>query len=135
MVCQAVETDVLANIADQYHQAENSIGVKWQATEITLEPMSKHMHVESQKEAKMGAWMERKMTKASDQLEIITLKGSVIQKAWARWEEGLRLAHRQQEIGEAAARMETMYHQPILVLKLTEGEHAWFEMWRRQYLG
>jgi len=46
-----------------------------------------------------------------------------------RWEEGLRLAHRQQEIGEATVRMETTNDQPILVLRLTEGEHEWFDAW------
>ena len=40
------------------------------------------------------------MTEASGQLEVMPLKESIIWKAWARWEEGLRLAHRQWEIGE-----------------------------------
>jgi len=31
--------------------------------------------------------------------------------------------------------METTSAQPILALKLTEGEHRWFEAWRRHYLG
>jgi len=132
---QPDETEVPANVADYYHVAKDPFGVKQQANDIVSEPMSKCMWVKSQKEAEMMAWMEQKMTKASDELKIVSLKESIIWKAWVRWEEGLRLAHRQQEIGEAAARMETMYHQPILVLKLTEGEHAWFEMWRRQYLG
>jgi len=46
---------------------------------------------------RVGTWMECKMTEASGQLEVMPL---IIWKAWARWEEGLRLAHRQWEIGE-----------------------------------
>ena len=75
------------------------------------------------------------MIEASYWLEIISLNESIIWKAWVGWEEGLRLAHRQWEIGEATVRMETTDFQPILVLKLTEGECAQFETWRRWYLG
>jgi len=64
-----------------------------------------------------------KMTKALDWLEVNSLKESIIWKAWARWEEGVRLAHRKREIGEAAMRMETLSNQPILTHKLSEGEH------------
>jgi len=41
------------------------------------------------------------------------------------------LAHRQQEIGEATTRMETMSDQPILTLKLSKGEDEWLETWKR----
>ena len=75
--------------------------------------------VESLEKTETMAWMECKMAEAMDQLETISLKESVIWKAWVRCKEGLRLAHWQWEIGEAAARMETMGHQPILALKLT----------------
>jgi len=71
------------------------------------------------------------MTEALDQLKVVSLKESIIRKAWARWEEGLRLAHRQWEIGEAAMRMETASNQPILTLRLTKGEHEWLETWKR----
>ena len=84
-----------------------------------------------QEEAETVAWIKHKMTKALDQLELISLQESIIQKAWARWEEGLRIAHRQWEIGEAAMRMKTTSEQPILALKLSEGESKWYRMWRR----
>jgi len=45
------------------------------------------------------------MTKATHWFKNISLKESIVWKAWPGWEEGLRLAHRQQEIGEAATRM------------------------------
>jgi len=93
------------------------------------------MQVESQEAAEMGAWMEHKITKASDWLKIVTLKELIIRKSLARWEEGLRLAHKQWEIGEAAVRMETMSDHPILMLKLSDGEHKWLEAWRKRYLG
>jgi len=41
-----------------------------------------------------------------DQLEIMSLKELIIWKAWAGWEEGLRLSHKQWEIWEAEARMQ-----------------------------
>jgi len=85
-----------------------------------------------QEETKTAAWIEHKMTEASDQLETSSLKESIIHKAWVRWEEGLRLAHMQQEIGEATARMETTKGQPILMLRLTEGRHEQFETWTMQ---
>ena len=53
----------------------------------------------------------------------MSLQALVVQKAWAGWEEVLRLAHRQQEIGEAATRMQTISEQLILVLKLSKGEN------------
>jgi len=93
------------------------------------------VQVESLEETETMAWMECKATEAMDWLETISLKESLIWKAWVRWEEGLRLAHQKWEIGEATARMETMGHQPILTLKLTEGECTWFETWRKWYLG
>ena len=74
-------------------------------------------------------------TEASEQLETISLKESIIWKAWVRWKEGLRLAHRQWGIGEAAARMETSSQQPILALKLTKGKHEQFKAWTMWYLG
>ena len=80
------------------------------------------MCVESWEGDEMGAWMECKVSETLDQLIVISLKELIIWKAWTGWEEGLRLAHRQQEIREAAARMETVSNQPILTLKLTEGE-------------
>ena len=51
--------------------------------------------------------MGHKTTEASDWFEVFSLKESMIKKAWAEWEEGLMLAHKQWEIGEAAVRMET----------------------------
>jgi len=44
--------------------------------------MSKHLWVESQEEAEMEAWMENKMTEASDWLEVMSLKEIIIEKAW-----------------------------------------------------
>ena len=81
------------------------------------------MQMESQEEAETEAWMEHKMTKASDWLQVVALKESIIKKAWGRWEDGLRLAHKQRKIGEATVRMKTTSEQLILVLKLTEDEH------------
>ena len=91
-------------------------------------PAPKHTQID-QEEGKVAAWIACKMTKASDQLDYISLKESVIWKAW------IGLAHRQWEIGEAAARMETTSAQPILVLRLTEGEHGQFKAWKRCCLG
>ena len=79
----------------------------------------------------MAAWIEQQMTEASDWLELISLQESIIQKAWARWEEGMRLAHRQWETGEAGMRMKPTGEQPILMLKLGKGESEWYRMWRR----
>jgi len=62
-----------------------------------------------------------------DQLELISLQESIVHKALARLEEGNRLAHRQQEIGEAAMRMQTTGEQPILMLKLSEDESEWYK--------
>jgi len=93
------------------------------------------MWVETHEEDEMGMWMECKMTEALDQLEFISLKESIIRKAWDGWEEGLRLAHRQWEIGEATMRVETVSDQLILTLKLSEGECGWLETWKRSYLG
>jgi len=73
------------------------------------------MQVETQEETELGAWMENKRTETSDPLELVSLKESIIRKAWVGWEEGLKLSHRQQEIGEVAARMETASNQPILI--------------------
>ena len=103
-------------------------------TEIGLIHTVNCIQVKSQEEAEMGAWMEHKTTEASDQFKIISLKESILWKAWSRWEEGLRFAHKQQDIGEAAVRMETTSDQPILTLKLTRGKHEQFETWRGQYL-
>jgi len=50
-------------------------------------------------------------------------------------EEGMRLAHRQWEIGEAAARMQTTSEQLTLVLKLGEGRKERYRAWRRCYIG
>jgi len=75
------------------------------------------------------------MTEALDQLKIVSLQELVIWNAWVRWEEGLRLAYRQWEIGEAAARMQTTCAQLILILKLNEGKSKQYKAWRRQYLG
>jgi len=85
----------------------------------------------NQEETEMAAWVEWQATEASDQLKHISLQESIIQKAWAGWEEGMRLAHRQQEIGEAAVRMQTTSEQLILMLKLGEGENEWYRTWRR----
>jgi len=93
--------------------------------------MSKRIQAETHEEDKTGEWTECKMTEASGQLEVVSLKKLLIQKAWAGWEEGLRLAHRQWGIGEATTRMETMSDQPILTLKLSKGEHEWLETWKR----
>ena len=113
---QANKNKVPAHLADQPEGAESSIRAKWPANVTALRPMSKQTQLESPGEDEMGTWMECKMTEALGQLEVMSLKESIIGKAWARWEEGLRLAHRQWEIGEAATRMETMGDQPILVL-------------------
>jgi len=93
------------------------------------------MWVETHEEDEMGVWMDCKTTEVSDWFKVISLKESIIWKAWARWEEGLRLAHRQWEIGGATTGMETMSNQPMLTLKLSKGEHEWLETWKRQYLG
>jgi len=69
-----------------------------------LSPTPKHVWID-QEETEMAAWVKWQVTKASDWLEHISLQESIIWKAWAGWEEGMRLAHRQQEIGEAAMRM------------------------------
>jgi len=60
-----------------------------------------------QEEMDMAAWVEQQATEASAQLEYVSLQESIVRKAWAGWEEGMRLTHRQQAIGEAAARMQT----------------------------
>jgi len=57
-----------------------------------------------------------------------------------RWEEahgseGQRLANRQQEIGEAAARMDTTNNQPILAIKLNESKCEQSRTWMMWYLG
>jgi len=92
-----------------------------------MEPASKCMWVETQEETDMGTQEETEMgslevrqPKPSDQLELVSLKESIIQKAWAGWEEGLRLGHRKWEIGEATVMMESTNDQLILTLRLTE---------------
>jgi len=87
-----------------------------------IEPCIQMCVIDSQEEAETRAWMEHKMTEALDQLEIMSLKELIIWKAWAGWEEGLRLSHKQWEIGEAAAKMQTTSDQLILMLKLTRSE-------------
>jgi len=42
-----------------------------------------------------------------------------------------RLAHKQQQIGEASMRIKTTSERPILMLKLTKDKHEQLEMWRR----
>jgi len=79
-------TEVPANVSDRYNEAKSSIGVKQGAPEIGMEPASKHMQVEipeetdvgTQEETQMGAWMEHKMTKASDWLELVSLQGLIV---------------------------------------------------------
>ena len=86
-------------MVDQHCGAESSdIEAKQLATRIASKPMPKWMWDETNEEDETGAWMEFKMTKASGQLEVISLKELIIWKAWAGWEEGLRLA--QQAVGE-----------------------------------
>ena len=99
-----------------------------------LSPITKHMQVD-QEETKTAAWIKRQVTKASDWLEYMSLKESIIWKAWAGWEEGMRLAHRQWEIGKEAARMQTTGEQLTLMLKLGEGENEQYRTWRRHYMG
>ena len=53
-----------------------------------------------QEETDTAAWVEWQATEASNRLEYVSLQESIIRKSWAGWEEGMRLAHRQQEIGE-----------------------------------
>ena len=83
----------------------------------------------------MAAWIERQATEASDWLEYVPLQECIVRKAWAVWEEGMRLAHRQWEIGKAAVRMQTTGEQLTLVLKLGKGEKEWYRAWRRRYMG
>ena len=52
-----------------------------------------------QEQTETAAWVEWQATEASNQLEHISLQESIVWKAWARWEEGMRLAHREWEIG------------------------------------
>ena len=93
-------------------------------------PIAKCMQA-NQEETETAAWVKRQVTEASDQLEYVPLQESIVWKAWAGWEEGMRLAHRQWEIGEAAARMQTTSEQQTLMLKLGEGENEQYRMWRR----
>ena len=126
--------EVPANLEDQYQEAKGSTGTKrWVAAEVMLSPTPKHTWID-QEEDEAAAWIMHKTTEALDWLKYISLKESIIWKAWIGWEEGLRLAHRQQ-IGEAAARMETTSALPILMLRLTEGEHGQFKAWKRCCLG
>jgi len=104
------------------------------AAEMVLSPTPKCVWID-QEETKAAAWIKHKMTEALDRLKTISLKDSIIWKAWVGWEEGLRLAHRQQEIGEASTRLETTSDQPILTLRLSKGEHEQLETWKRGYLG
>ena len=68
----------------------------------------------NQEETDMAAWVERQATEASNWLEYVSLQELIIRKSWAGWEEGMRLAHRQQEIGE--------------------GENERYRAWRRCYM-
>jgi len=87
------------NLADQYQEAEGSTGTKWLvATEIMSNPTPKCIQID-QEETEVVAWIEHKKSEALDQLKTISLKESIIWKALIGWEEDLRLAHRQQEIG------------------------------------
>jgi len=88
-----------------------------------------------QEETETATWIKQQATEASNQLEYVPLQESIVWKAWAGWEEGMRLAHRQQEIGEAATRMQTTSEQLTLVLKLGEGGKEWYRAWRRRYMG
>src|SRR5882724_13469163 len=99
----AEKEEVPANIADQYHEAGKATGSKRQVdTDTCSSPVAKHMQVD-QEETDTAAWVERQATKARNRLEYVSLQESMIRKSWAGWEEGMRLAHRQWEIGEAAA--------------------------------
>ena len=86
-----------------------------------LSPVAKCMQV-NQEETEMAAWVNWQVTEASGQLEYVPLQESIVRKAWTGWEEGMRLSHRQQEIGKAAMRMQTTREQLMLMLKLGEGE-------------
>jgi len=99
-----------------------------------LSPIAKCMRVD-QEETKTATRIDRQATEASNQLEYMPLQESIVWKAWAGWEEGMRLAHRQWEIGEAAVRMQTTGEQLTLVLKLGEGEKERYRAWRRCYIG
>jgi len=88
-----------------------------------------------QEETDTAAWVEQQATKATNWLENVSLQESIVRKSWAGWEEGMRLAHRQWEIGKAAAMMQTTSEQLTLVLKLGEGEKERYRVWRRCYMG
>jgi len=96
--------EIPANLADKYQEAKESTSTKWQvATKIMSSPVAKCMRID-QEETEMAAWVKWQVTKAADQLEHVSLQEYIVWKAWAGWEEGMRLAHRQREIGEAAVR-------------------------------
>jgi len=40
-----------------------------------------------QEETDIAAWVVQQVTKASNQLEYISLQESIVQKSWAGWEE------------------------------------------------
>jgi len=88
-----------------------------------------------QEEMDTAAWVKQQATKASDRLKYVSLQESIVRKAWAGWEEGMRLTHRQQAIGEAATKMQTTSEQLTLVLRLGEGEKEQYRAWRRRYMG
>ena len=48
-----------------------------------------------QEETDTAAWVEQQATEASAQLEYVSLQESIVRKAWAGWEAGMRLTHRQ----------------------------------------
>ena len=111
--------EIPANLADKYQEAKESTSTKWQvATKIMLSPIPKYMCINQEE------------TKASDQVEHVSLQESIVWKVCSGWEEGMRLAHRQREIGEAAMRMQTTSEQLTLVLKLGEGEKERYRAWR-----
>ena len=88
-----------------------------------------------QEETDTAAWVKQQVTEASAQLKYISLQESIVRKAWAGWEEGMRLAHRQQAIGKVAAKMQTTGEQLTLVLRLGKGEKERYRAWRRRYMG
>jgi len=120
----AEKEEVPANIADNTMRPGRPLAAKRQVdTNTCSSPVAKHMRVDKE-ETDMAAWVEWQATEATNQLEYVSLQESIIRKSWAGWEEGMRLAHRQQEIGEAAVRMQTTGEQLTLVLKLGEGKRS-----------
>jgi len=107
--------EVPANLADQFNQAK--LLLVRNGWPLRLE-WNLHLNACGLRLRKKLIWGLRKKlrwepggktTKASDQLELVSLKESIIQKAWAGWEEGLRLGHR--KMGDRRGHCDDGVHQ------------------------